>query len=161
MCPWHWTKRDPKSHFSKCSSIVKKNVFRGREKNIIYGTYFVNNYCIVISFWLVTTIIMSIIIKYYDMFIGQKINVPFYSTEKAGVHYFFFFIFLFLFFIFSSCFRSSKTRKIIYRCTVHNQKKPLSLKCAINDALIGSQSDKVPTLIIVCTEARISLWGLN
>ena len=30
------------------------------------------------------------------------------------------------------------------------------LKCAINDALIGSQSDKVLSLIGVCIEARIS-----
>ena len=40
--------------------------------------------------------------------------------------------------------------------SVHHKKKQQSLKCAINDALIGI-NDKVPTLIGVCKEVRISL----
>ena len=34
--------------------------------------------------------------------------------------------------------------------SVHDKKKLLSLNCVINDRLIGSQSDKLPTLIGVC-----------
>ena len=45
----------------------------------------------------------------------------------------------------------------IFKTIIKVVKKPLSLKCVINDALIGSQSDKVPSLIRVCIEVRISL----
>ena len=43
-------------------------------------------------------------------------------------------------------FVAEKKKKMLIKFTtensVHHQKKTLSLKCAINDALIGSQSDK-------------------
>ena len=89
----------------------------------------------------------------FHIFDNKKCSVLFYSN-KVG--------FFFLFFIFLLVFIFLKTSKLTDENSVHDQKKPLSLKRAISDALIGSQSDKVPSLIGVCVEVRISLWeGLN
>ena len=105
---------------------------------------------------------MNIIIKYlwyvvkFQIFDDKKKCSILYYSNKSRCRYFFFpFLFLFLFF-------QDQQIKFTAENSVHNQTKWLSLKCAINDALIGSQSDKVPSLIGVCIEVRITLWeGLN
>ena len=140
--------------------VLKKNFFlwQRKKKNIV------DNYCWLISLWPATTI-MNIIIKYlwyvvkFHIFDNKK-NVIFYTILiEVGVRYFFFFFFSFLFLF---LFFKDQQIKFTAENSVHHQKKPLSLKCAINDALIDSQSDKAQSLIGVCIEARISLWeGLS
>ena len=47
-------------------------------------------------------------------------------------------------------FFESPENKFTDENSVHDKKKLLSLKCVINDMLIGSESDKLPTSIGVC-----------
>ena len=47
-------------------------------------------------------------------------------------------------------FFESSENKFTDENSVRDKKKLLSLKCVINDSIIGSLSDKLPTLIGVC-----------